>query len=283
MPALGAEQFLLEPRAAGTAPVLAWAAVEIERHDPDGVMVSLHSDHVIRPPEVFRKQLARAANLASTHRRLFTVGAVPDRPETGFGYIRVGNLLPSPSGGVTGGGFEVDRFVEKPNEATAAGYLAEGGYLWNTGIFVWRVRDLIDELERHTPEIGDLLPLLRRGDVAGFFDKVPNLSIDEGLLERSDRVGVVPAEFEWDDVGAWDAIFRTQPLDVAGNAIIGDGHAIDTRGTAIVADDGPVVAFGVEDLVIVRTSGVTFVTHKSRAAHLKELLARLPDHIRTLP
>jgi mannose-1-phosphate guanylyltransferase len=282
VPALKPEHFLLEPRAAGTAPILAWAAVEIERVDPDGIMVSLHSDHVIRPPDVFRRQLQRAARLASSHRRLFTLGAVPDRPETGFGYIRVGNPLPADSVAPAGGGFEVDRFVEKPDVETATAYLSEGGYLWNTGIFVWRARDLLDEFERHTPEIAHLIPLLRDGDIEGFFARVPSLSIDEGLLERSDRVGVVPADFEWDDIGAWDAVFRTQRLDPHGNAIIGDGHAIDTDRTAIVADDGPVVAFGVEDLVIVRTSGVTFVTHRSRAARLKELLAQLPEHIRTL-
>ncbi len=276
LPTLGDRNFLLEPKAAGTAPILVWAAVEIDRVDPDGVMVSLHSDHMIKPPDVFREQVRHAAALASRHGRLFTLGAVPDRPETGYGYIRVGAPLDND------GGFEVDRFVEKPNLETAKAYLAEGGYLWNTGIFIWKASDLLDQIERHTPEIAPLVQRLRDGDVEGFFAGVPTISIDEALLERSDRVGVLPTRFDWDDIGAWDAVYRHQPADPSGNVVIGDGYAVDTRGSALVADDGPVVAFGVEDLIIVRTSGVTFVAHRSRAAHLKELLAQLPERIRKL-
>jgi mannose-1-phosphate guanylyltransferase len=279
LPELGPAHFLLEPRAAGTAPVLAWAAAEIERADPDAIMVSLHADHVIDPPQAFRDQIARAAALAREHERLFTIGAVPNRPETGYGYVRVGAAL---SGDRPGGGFEVERFVEKPDARTAAEYLAEGGYLWNTGLFVWRVRDLLDQLERHTPEIGPLIPILRDGDPEEFFRRVPNLSIDEGLLERSPRVGVLPAEFHWDDVGAWDAVFRTHELDPRGNVLIGDAHTVETGNTAIYAEGGPIVAFGVEDLVIVRTEGVTFVTHRSRAADLKKLVDELPEQLRVL-
>lgn len=276
LPELSDANFLLEPKAAGTAPILVWAAVEIERADPDGVMVSLHSDHMIKPPEAFREQIRQASMLATQHRRLFTLGAVPDRPETGYGYIRVGDPLGQD------GGFEVDRFVEKPNLETARGYLAEGGYLWNTGIFIWRAADLLEQIERHTPEIAPLIGRLRDGDVEGYFAEVPSISIDEGLLERSDRVAVLPTRFDWDDIGAWDAVYRHQPPDQLGNVVIGDGYAIETQGSALVADDGPVVAFGVEDLIVVRTSGVTFVTHRSRAAHLKDLLAQLPERIRKL-
>jgi mannose-1-phosphate guanylyltransferase len=279
IPRLEARHFFLEPRAAGTAPVLAWSAALIERQDPEAIMISLHADHVIEPPEIFREQIRRAAELAVTHRRLFTLGAVPDRPETGYGYVRVGEPLP---GEGRPGGFEVARFVEKPDAARAAEYLADGGYLWNTGIFIWRVRDLLDQLERHTPELAVLIPLLRDGDPDAFFERAPTLSIDEGLLERSDRVAVLPARFRWDDIGSWDAIFRTHATDAGGNVVIGAAHAIESRGTALYADDGPIVAFGVEDLVIVRTAGVTFVAHRDRSAELKDLLARLPERLRTL-
>jgi mannose-1-phosphate guanylyltransferase len=281
LPSFGPGQFFLEPRAAGTAPVLAWAAAKIARLDPEAVMVSLHSDHVIEPADVFRAQIRKAAELAAAHRRLFTIGAVPDRPETGYGYIRVGAPLPA-TDGLPAGGFAVDRFVEKPNASTAARYLEEGGYLWNTGIFAWRARDLLAELERHTPELAELVPLLRGDDPDSFFDRVPSLSIDEGLLERSDRVAVLPAEFHWDDIGAWDAVFRTHPLDEHGNALIGDAHAVDTRQSVLYADDGPIVAFGVDGLVVVRTGGVTLIASRERSAELKDLLARLPERVRTL-
>jgi len=280
VPELGPGHFLLEPRAAGTGPALAWAAAQIERIDPDAVMVSLHADHIIEPAETFRAQVLRAAELATRHRRLFTLGAVPDRPETGYGYLKIGApLAGDPQGG---DGYEVERFVEKPNASTAARYLEEGGYLWNTGLFVWRVRDLLDEIDRHTPEIAPFLELLRKDRNEEFFERVPNISIDEGLLERSDRVGVLPTQFHWDDIGSWDALFRTHGTDDHGNVLVGEAFPVDCQGNAFYAEDGPIVAFGVKDLVIVRTSGVTFVTDRTRVADLKDLLSQLPDQLRRL-
>ena len=281
VPGLEPGNFLLEPRAAGTAPVLAWAAAELERRDPDAVMVSLHADHVIHPAAAFRQLVADAAELAVEHGRLFTIGANPTRAETGYGYIRLGAPLAGDGPG-RAAGYEVARFVEKPDRATAGEYLASGEYLWNTGLFVWRAADLLDQLERHTPELAELIPVLREGGTEEFFRRAPTLSIDEGLLERSDRVGVVKATFDWDDVGAWDALYRTRPADAQGNVTLGEAYAVESRGTALYADDGPIVAFGVEDLIVVRTAGVTFVAHRDRAPELKSLLAQLPEELRTL-
>ncbi|MEX2584412.1 MAG: sugar phosphate nucleotidyltransferase [Gemmatimonadota bacterium] len=277
--AFTADNFFIEPRPAGTAPVLVWAAAQIARTDPDAIMVSLHADHVIAPASVFREQIREAAELAERHRLLFTLGAVPTRPETGYGYVRPGATLEAAN--QDSEAFRVESFIEKPDAGTAAEYVSRG-YLWNTGLFVWRVRDLLDEIQRHTPEISDLLPLLDEDRTADFFDRVPVLSIDEGVLERSDRVGVLASRFEWDDIGAWDALFRTRELDEAGNVRIGDVHAVETTDSALYSEDGPVVAFGVRDLVIVRTGGVTFVTDRSRTADLKKLIAELPERLRTL-
>ncbi len=281
LPELDARNLLLEPRAAGTAPVLAWAAAELERMVPDAVMVSLHADHVIEPPEAFRALISRAAAMATEHRRLFTIGAVPDRPETGYGYIRVGAALTGEDGAEQEG-HQVAEFVEKPDRATAERYVASPDYLWNTGLFVWRATDLLDQIERHTPEMAELVPLLREGGTEEFFRRVPSLSIDEGLLERSDRVGVLRATFAWDDVGAWDAVARTRPADADGNVAVGEAYAVESRGTVIYADGGPVVTFGTEDLVVVRTGDVTFVAPRDRAPDLKRLLERLPESLRTL-
>lgn len=278
LPELKAGNLLLEPRAAGTAPVLAWAAAEIERRDPDAIMISLHADHVIDPADAFRERLRLAATLAVQERRLFTLGASPQRPETGYGYIRLGD----PIEGSNGRAHNVASFVEKPDRATAERYLEEGNYLWNTGLFVWRVADLLDQIERFTPELAELIPILREGGTEEFFRRTPDLSIDHGLLERSDRVGVVTADFHWDDVGAWDAVYRTHPIDDRGNVAIGEVHEVDTQGCVLYGDDGPIVAFGVEDLVIVRASGVTFVTHRDRVPEMKDLLSSLPTELQTL-
>lgn len=271
LPGLGADALMLEPRARGTAPVLAWAAHAIARTDPDAVMASLHADHVIEPADAFRSLLTAMARASVEHQRLFTIGAQPTRPETGYGYIRPGESL-------DGEARAVAEFVEKPDRATAEAYVRDG-YLWNTGIFVWPVRLFLDELRRHTPEVAQHLHFLDEGDVAGFFDAVPTLTVDVGVLERSERVGVMPAKFRWDDVGAWDAVARTRPADERGNVSIGDVHLVDASGCVAWADDGAIVVFGADDLVVVRTAGVTFVAPRDRTAELKTLLEALPPRL----
>lgn len=274
LPELAPENLLLEPRARGTAPVLAWAAAEIARRDPDAVMLSLHADHVIHPEAQFRSLLAGTAALSAETGRLFTIGIAPDRPETGYGYIRPGPEIPGPVEA-----YVVDRFVEKPDRATAEAYVAEG-YLWNSGIFVWPVRVLLEELRRHTPELAELLPLLDDGRIAEFFERAPMLTIDEGLLERSGRVGVARATFAWDDVGAWDAVARSRAADEGGNVAVGDSWLVDAQGCIAWADEGSVVVYGAADLVVVRANGITLVMPRERAGELKRLLGQLPERLR---
>jgi mannose-1-phosphate guanylyltransferase len=271
LPGCAAEQLLLEPRARGTAPVLVWAAHTIARTDPDAVMTSLHADHVIEPDAAFRALLSEMARVAAAYGRLFTIGAVPTRPETGYGYIRPGAPL-------AGAAREVAQFVEKPAREVAERYVAEG-YLWNTGLFVWPVGLFLEEIRRHTPEVAECLALLDAGDVDGYFAAVPTLSIDEGLLERSGRVAVMPADFRWDDVGAWDAVGRTRAGDAAGNVVVGNAHLVETKDCIVWAEDGAVVVFGADDLVVVRVGEITFVAPRARTAELKRLLDRLPPEL----
>jgi len=278
LPMLGPENLMVEPVARGTAPVLTWAAFEMHRRDPDAVMLSLHADHVIDPPAAFRDQLATIAAMACRHDRLFTIGIAPTRPETGYGYVRLAAGLEDSGSAV----FEVAEFVEKPDRATAEGYLTRGDFLWNSGIFVWRAATLLEEIRQHTPEIARLLPHLENGDVDRFFAEAPNLSIDEAVLERSDRVAVARAAFGWDDVGTWDAVGRTRASDVDGNVALGQAHLVDSRNCIAWCDQGSVVLFGADDLVVVRTAGVTFVAPRSRTADLKILLSRIPDPLRRL-
>lgn len=272
-PELGREQLLLEPAARGTAPVLAWAAHEIHRLEPDAVMISLHSDHVIEPADALLRVLAEAAEASRTHGRLCTLGAVPSRPETGYGYISPGRPLTA-DGSVR----EVARFVEKPDAETAARYVA-AGWLWNTGIFAWPVALLLEELRAHTPEVAELLPLLDAGAVDTFFERVPALSIDEGLLERSRSVAVLRADFRWDDVGAWDAVGRMRPSDASGNVTVGDGHFIETNNCIAWSEQGAMVLYGVDDLVVVNAGGITFVAPRARTPELKQVLAQLPARL----
>ena len=272
---LADDHFLVEPRARGTAPVLLWAAHYLAAKDPDAIMVSLHADHVIRPESDFRDLVATAAAAADRHDRLFSLGIRPTRPETGYGYIRRGAALDD------AGAHRVNAFVEKPDAARAAEYVESGEYLWNSGIFTWRAARLLEEVRLHTPELAEHLPLLDAGDVDAFFDRAPSLSIDEGVMERSERVGVLEARFDWDDVGTWDAVGRTRSGDDAGNVIIGQGHVVESDGCVVWEEAGePVVVFGASDLVVVRVDGVTLVLPRDRASDLKTLLAALPDSVR---
>ena len=275
--ALEDEHFLVEPQARGTAPVLVWAAHHLASLDPDAVMVSLHADHVIRPEAAFRDLVAAAARAADHHDRLFTIGIRPTRPETGYGYIRRGPALDDH------GAHGVDAFVEKPDAATARAYVASGEYLWNSGIFVWRADRLLAEVGEVAPDLAGLLPLLDAGDVHEFFAVAPRISIDEAVLERSGRVGVMDATFAWDDVGTWDAVARTRETDERGNVAIGDAHLVDAHGCVVWNEaDSPVVVFGATDLAVVTVDGVTLVLPRDRASDLKTLLDALPDEVREL-
>jgi len=272
LPGLGRDAFMVEPRARGTAPVLVWAAHALHRREPDAVMASLHADHAIAFDAAFREVIADTARLAAHHQRLFTLGATPTRPETGYGYLLPGTPLEGSDA------FEVERFVEKPQRSVAEQYLREG-YLWNTGIFIWPVALFLDEIRRHTPELAELMPLLDAGDEQSFFERAPSLSIDHGLLERSDRVAAARASFGWDDVGAWDALPRTRAGDHAGNVALGDAHFVEAARNIAWAEDGSLVLFGVHDLVVVHAGGITLVAPRGRAQDMKRLLEQLPDRL----
>lgn len=263
------ETYWIEPRARGTGPVLAWAARRLAELDPDAVMVSLHADHLIEPLDAYRETVDAAVEVAARDELLVCVGVVPDRVETGYGHIEPGASIE-----VSGArAFRVKAFHEKPDAETARRYV-DAGYLWNTGIFVWKASVLLEEIERHAPEISAHLPLLDRADEP-FFDAVPVSVIDRTVMERSERVATVAATFTWDDVGSWEALSRTRESDDAGNVAVGDVRALDAGDNVVFSEQGSVVLFDVDDLVVVRTAETTLVMPRERAPDLKQLLARL--------
>lgn len=272
--ALAADNIMVEPQARGTGPVLAWAAADIVRRDPNAVIVSLHSDHVISPNDAFQQLLVSAAACAVTHQRLLCIGVNPTRPETGYGYLKPGARLDT-----NFDAYHVQQFVEKPDRELATQYV-QRGFLWNSGIFVWPARLFLDEVTRHAKEIAPALPYAEEGDAVNFFARCGTISVDEAVLERSDRVAVMPATFSWDDVGTWDAVGRTREPDAAGNVAIGDVHLLDARNCIAWSEQDAVVLYGTEDLVVVRANNITFVAPRDRTPELKRLLETLPSELR---
>jgi mannose-1-phosphate guanylyltransferase len=272
---LPAENMLIEPRAASTAPALVWATLEAARRDPDASVLSMHADWWIGDEPGFRRTASHALEIGRRHDRLVTVGIVPTRPETGYGYIVRGESL-------GGDATAVRRFQEKPDAATALDLLADGA-LWNSGLFAWSAARLVAEVEAHAPELAPHLARLQAGDVDGFFAAVTPVSIDVGVLERSRRVAVVPGDFGWDDVGTWDALGRVRARDERGNVAQGDVALVDAADCVAWSESMPLVLFGVEELIVVEANGRLLVTRREHAADLKRLLDALPPRVRDLP
>jgi mannose-1-phosphate guanylyltransferase len=272
VPRVPSANIIAEPRAVGTGGALAWAATEIERRDgPVAIMISIHADWAIGDDAGFRAALDRAASVAEREHALVTVGVVPTRPDTGFGYIRPGTPLGD-------GAFTVQRFVEKPDRANAERMIDEGA-LWNSGIFAWRVGDFLGEVRTLTPELAPALASAD-GNADRFFRNATPVAVDVGVLERSTKVVVMPGSFGWDDVGTWAALARVRDRDARGNAASGPAVLVDSDDNVVYAEGTDVVLYGVENLVVVVRNGLTLVTTKAASSDLKSLIANLPPRIR---
>lgn len=267
VPALPAANVLAEPVARSTAAALAWATAYAAQTDADASIVAMHADWAVADAEAFRESAATGLLLAQSEDVLVTVGARPTRVETGYGHIVPGAAL--------GAGRRIVRFVEKP-DATVAQSLMFQGALWNTGMFLWTARRFLAEVEAHTPELAPGLRALAAGDAHAFFAAVTPVSVDVGVFERTQRGAVVTGDFGWDDVGSWAALRRVRVADGANNVSHGDAHLVDSTGCVAWSDEGPVVVYGMTDVVVVRTRGITLVTPASRAPELKRLLDTLP-------
>lgn len=268
---LGPDAFLVEPEPRGTAPALVRAAWEIARADPEAVMVSLHADHLVRPASAFRETVLAAAEVARRERILVTVAALPDRPETGYGYLRPADPLDAPG---EHRAYRVGMFVEKPAEAEAV-RLLESGARWNTGIFIWPASVFLEEAAAHAPEVARALPELERRGAEAFFAACAPVSVDDAVLARSERVGAVDASFEWDDMGSWESLSRTRAADRDGNVREGDVVASEASRNIAVAEQGQVVLLGVDDLLVVRTKDTTLVMPRRESPHLKRHLDKI--------
>lgn len=278
-PALPAENIVAEPVGRDTAAAVGLALLLVRRRDPQATFAMLPADHVIHDTVAFRADLESAFAAAEREPLLVTLGISPTEPATGFGYIQRG---PARAGAASV--FDVSRFVEKPTLEVAEGYLATGDYLWNAGMFFWRVPVVAEAFARHVPDLWADLGRLDAALTAGqplevaldaVYPTLKKISVDFALIEKATNVAVIPAQFDWDDVGAWPAVMRHFPADAAGNVVRGLTAVEQSAGNLVVSSGEHLVAvLGVKDLIVVHTPDVTLVCPKDKAQEIKALLKR---------
>jgi mannose-1-phosphate guanylyltransferase/mannose-6-phosphate isomerase len=278
------EAIIIEPAARNTAPAIAAAAVVIQARDPDGLLLVLPSDHIIRDLPALHQAILAAAEAAESG-CLVTFGITPTAPETGYGYIRSAGRLPD-----VDGAYRIARFVEKPDLATAASYLAEGDWSWNSGMFVFPVGLLLEELKTFEPELLEGSAQAVRlathdGEVialdAAAFATVASKSIDYALMERTAHSAVVPASLGWSDIGSWSALWEIGDKDHTSNVTIGDVMTEDTNGSYLRTDGPLIAALGLTDMIMVATGDVVLAAPKDRAQDVKRFVQRLKADGRT--
>ncbi len=283
LPSLPPENIITEPVGRSTAPCIGLAAVVIAQRDPRGAMVVLPADHVIQDEDRFRKLINAGLTIASEGEHLITLGITPRYPATGYGYIQGGDVLREIEGMKA---LKVERFTEKPDHKTAVRFLEQGGYFWNSGMFVWRTDTILDEIEIHLPNLRagltKIMNHLGRPDYQTVLTEVyssqETISIDQGVMEKSANAIVIPTgEIGWNDVGDWAAWAELFPRDAAGNVVQAPHIGIETNDCVILSrstrTDGRVIAtLGVSNLIIIETDNAVLVMDKDRAQEVKRLL-----------
>lgn len=266
---------IIEPQGRNTAPAACVAALLLE-NEPDALMLVMPSDHSVRNPEAFHAAVTKAV-VAAQSGRLVTFGIRPTAPATAYGYIKKGSSLP-------GDVYAVERFVEKPDAATAAAFLKDGSYFWNGGIFLWSAKLYLSELMRSEPLIAPACRIaLAKGQNDLFFFRldpasfaaVPAQSIDYGLMERTDKAAVVPADMGWSDVGSWSALHEESVHDAAGNTTLGDVVAVDTHNSYVRTEKQLTAVIGIKDAIVVVTADAVLVADKAHDQQVKQMVERL--------
>ncbi len=279
LPGIPRAQIVAEPAQRNTAPTIGLAAHEILRRDPEGLMVVLPSDHVITRPRRFLGALRAACGMARSAGRSVVLGLKPTRPDTGYGYVRLGPLEARLGRQAI---YRVEKFAEKPPPEVARRYLASGRYLWNGGMFIWRASTVVRHLERYMPEMAQVLARIAaaggvraRTALRRWFPKLEKVSIDYALMEKIPEVFAVAADIGWSDVGSWSVVYELSPKDRDANVRPRASLSVGSRGNMIVSLDKPVVAVGVHDLVIVETDDALLVCARDRSQDVGKAVQEL--------
>lgn len=277
VPEIPPENLLAEPMARNTSPCIGFAAAVMAEKYKDAVMLALPADHLISNEVLFLDTIRKAAGFASSGGRLVTIGISPSYPETGYGYV---NFDKNKN---IDGIYPVHRFVEKPNIEMAKEYIADGGYLWNSGMFVWTLSTILTVFEALHPDIYAGLMLIRKALNTEDYDRVleecfnsfPSISIDYGVMERANGIYTIPGSFGWDDMGSWLALERISNKDPRGNVIRGDIIATETDNSIIISDKKLITSIGLKDLIIVDTPDALLICDKTYTQQIRQALEEL--------
>jgi mannose-1-phosphate guanylyltransferase len=260
LPNLPKENIVLEPVAKNTAPAIELGLEKVKEKYDDAAVIVLPSDHLIKDEKAFRNVLSKGVEFASKNMAIITIGITPNEPNTGYGYIKLGNGKDI---------YKVDSFKEKPSLEVAKSYLKEGGYVWNAGMFIFTIKTMDEAFKKYLPKQYEII-----SKDTSRFSEVESISIDYGIMEKADNIFSIPGDFGWDDVGSYLALERINPMDKDNNVIQNkDTVTSDTKGTIIKGTDKKLIAtLGVSDLVIVETDDVILVADKNKTGDIKKLL-----------
>ncbi len=283
LPEIPARNIVGEPAARGSAAAIGLGAIHLLRRDPQAVMAVLTADHLITRPDVLRQTLRAAAELAQTG-ELITLGIEPGYPETGYGYIEMGETLGSYQG-VTAR--RVVRFREKPDLATAEAFVAAGNFVWNSGMFIWRADVIMAQFSRHMPRLHHALkhlqPALGGPEETAAFDAywtpLPgNVTIDYGVMEKAKRVAVFPVDMGWHDIGSWAALLEVLPKDANGNVVQARHLDHDSNNILAFSKNRLIATIGLQDMIVVDTDDVVLVMPADRAQDVKKIIRTLREN-----
>jgi len=283
LPSVPPQNVLAEPVSRNTAPCIGLAALYINRLDPKAVVLTLPADHTVEDVKEFQRVLKLAIEVAADSGSPVTVGIEPKWPETGYGYIQFVDEKDESNKYFSQGVYRVKTFAEKPILETAEKFLASGDFLWNSGMFVWRVDVILDLLKTLLPDLHE--GLMKLDAVLGtdkftstleyVYGVVRPISIDYGIMEKAQNVLVIKGEFGWSDVGSWDEVYRISTKDENGNCMSGNVFLKDTRNSLIYSNDRLVATIGLDDVIVINTEDAVLVCRKGKSQEVKEIVDQL--------
>jgi len=282
LPKVRNENIFIEPDNKETATCIGFSAMKLLKRDPEAVMVVLPSDHVILNVDEFAKTVDKALEIAKKEDVLVTMGVMPTRPETAYGYIEIGKPLCDLKGIPS---YRVKRFTEKPNKTIAQILVDKGTFLWNTGMFVWKASVLLEEIEKYLPEFYISLKTMEKAIgtpdedrvVEEEYKKIDGISIDFGIMEKSLNVVVIKTKLQWDDIGNWNALEKYYIKDDENNIVNGLCSSIDTKNCMVFGDSRLIATIGVNNLLIVDTGDTVLICDRERDQDIKEIVKQLSN------